>query len=144
MNREALYGSRAVIDEVLAMNLWFVVGLGNNPSRVAHHVAERMIAQGKNIVPIYPRAEIVHGQQGYRTIAEAAETHGAPDVVDCFVRSSRVAEFVDQTISVGARALWCQLGVSDELAAARVRDAGLLVVMDTCPLIEWRKRGVLV
>jgi predicted CoA-binding protein len=142
MNREALYGSTEVIDAVLAMELWFVVGLGDNPERVAHHVAHDMQAKGKKIVPIHPRAEIVHGEQGFRTIAEAAAVHGAPDVVDCFVRSSRAGEFADQAIIAGAKAVWFQLGVSDEAAAQRVLDAGLLMVMDTCPLIEWRSRGV--
>jgi predicted CoA-binding protein len=142
MNHDELYGSPVVIDEVLAMHLWFVVGLGDNPERVAHHVAHRLIAQGKTVVPIHPRAEIVHGQPGYRTIAEAAAVHGAPDVVDVFVRSSRAGEFADQAIVEGAKAVWFQLGVSDESAAQRALDAGMLMVMDTCPLIEWRRRGV--
>jgi uncharacterized protein len=118
--------------------LWFVVGLGNNPNRVAFSVARVLQDIGKTIVPIYPRAEVVHGAQGFATIAEAAAVHGAPDVVDVFVRSDRAGTFADQAITAGAKAVWFQVGVIDEAAAQRVRDAGLTMVMDTCPVIELR------
>jgi predicted CoA-binding protein len=119
--------------------LWFVVGLGNNPHRAAYGVSKFLQDHGKKIVPIYPRAETVHGEQGFRTIAEAAQALGAPDVVDVFVRSSRAGEFADQALAVGAKVIWFQVGVIDEQAAERVRDAGATIVMDTCPVIEWRK-----
>ena len=119
--------------------LWFVVGLGNNPHRAAYGVSKFLQDHGKRIVPIYPRAETVHGEQGFRTIAEAAQALGAPDVVDVFVRSSRAGEFADQALAVGAKVIWFQVGVIDEQAAERVRDAGATIVMDTCPVIEWRK-----
>jgi predicted CoA-binding protein len=119
--------------------LWFVVGLGNNPRRAAYGVSKFLQDHGKKIVPIYPRAETVHGEQGFRTIAEAAQALGAPDVVDVFVRSSRAGEFADQALAVGAKVIWFQVGVIDEQAAERVRDAGATIVMDTCPVIEWRK-----
>ena len=61
---------------------WFVVGLGNDPSRDAFGVAALLQRRGKRIVPIHPRAEVVHGEQGYATITEAAEAVGTPDVVD--------------------------------------------------------------
>ncbi len=89
-------------------------------------------------MPIYPRAELVHGEQGYATIAEAVAAVGAPDVVDMFVRADRVGSFVDEAIAVGAKAVWLQLGVIDEAAAQRALDAGLDVVMDNCPAILWR------
>ena len=138
--RQALYGTAETIDAVLDMPTWFVVGLGDNPERVAYSVSAQLQARGKRIVPIYPRAEIVHGEQGYRTIAEAAEAVGPPDVVDVFVRSSRAGQFADEAVAAGAKAVWLQLGVVDEEAAQRVVDAGVLMVMDTCPLIEWRRR----
>lgn len=118
--------------------LWFIVGLGNNPERAAYGVAKLIQEKGKTIVPISPRAEVVHGAQGYATIAEAAAVHGAPDVVDVFVRADRAGEFADQAIAVGAKCVWFQLDVIDEAAAQRVRDAGLEMVMDRCPAIEWR------
>ncbi len=118
-------------------DLWFIVGLGNNPDRDAFRIGAYLQRQGKRIVPIYPRAEMVHGEQGYRTIAEAARAVGTPDVVDVFVRSSRAGEFADQAIAAGARGVWFQVGVIDDDAAQRVVDAGLTMVMDRCPLLEW-------
>lgn len=127
------------IPEVLTdTKLWFVVGLGNNPDRAAYGVAKVLQDHGKTIVPIYPRAEIVHGAQGFATITEAAAVHGAPDVVDVFVRSDRAGEFADQAIEAGAKVVWFQLDVIDEAAAQRVRDAGMTMIMDRCPAIEWR------
>ncbi len=128
---------RRLLDEA---TLWFVVGLGNSPERTAYGVAAALQARAKRIVPIHPRAEVVHGEQGYATIAEAAAAVGTPDVVDVFVRSDRAGAFADQAVAVGAGAVWFQLGVVDEAAAQRVRDAGRVMVMDTCPLIEWRRR----
>ena len=125
---------RALLEDA---RVWFVVGLGNNPERAAYGVASFLQGIGKRIVPIYPRAEVVHGEQGYATIAEAAAAVGAPDVVDVFVRSDRAGEFADQAIAAGAKAVWFQLDVIDDDAAQRVVDAGLTMVMDRCPAIEY-------
>ena len=135
-----LYGTQETAARILDdTSTWFIVGLGNNPDRDAYGIARLLQSRGKRIVPIYPRAEVVHGEQGYATIAEAVEAVGKPDVVDLFVRSDRVAPFVDEAITVGARAVWMQLGVTDEVAAQRAVDAGLDVVMDNCPAIVWRR-----
>ncbi len=134
-----LYGDTATAERVLKdSKVWFVVGLGNNPDRDAYDIARLLQSRGKRIVPIYPRAELVHGEQGYATIAEAVAAVGAPDVVDMFVRADRVGSFVDEAIAVGAKAVWLQLGVIDEAAAQRALGAGLDVVMDNCPAILWR------
>ncbi|MFZ8910750.1 MAG: CoA-binding protein [Candidatus Nanopelagicales bacterium] len=136
-----LFGSPETVSRVLdSTTVWFVVGLGNNPDRDAFGIARLLQSRGKRIVPIYPRAEVVHGEQGYATIAEAAAAVGPPDVVDMFVRSDRVGPFVDEAIAVGAKAIWMQLGVVDANAAKRAVDAGLDVVMDNCPAIVWRGR----
>lgn len=136
-----LYGSPEVVARVLDdTQTWFIVGLGDNPDRDAYGIAALLQSRGKRIVPIYPRAEVVHGEQGYATIAEAVAAVGQPDVVDMFVRSDRVGAFVDEAIAAGAGAVWMQLGVIDEDAAARARRAGLDVVMDNCPAIAWRGR----
>lgn len=138
-DRSSLYGTSQVIHRTLEdSGLWFVVGLGNSPDRAAYGVARVLQQHGKRIIPIHPRAEVVHGEQGYRTIEEAVAVVGAPDVVDMFVRSDRVGEFVDQAIAAGTRAVWLQLDVIDEAAAQRAVDAGVAVVMDRCPAIEWR------
>lgn len=121
--------------------LWFIVGLGDGPTRPAFGVAKVLQAHGKQIVPIHPRAETVHGEQGFTTIAEAAAVHGPPDVVDVFVRSDRAGEFADQAIEAEAKAVWFQLNVIDHNAATRVTNAGLTMVMDRCPAIEYRRRA---
>ncbi len=118
--------------------VWAVVGLGANPERPAYGVA-RTLQQtyGKRIVPVYPRAEEVHGEPGYASLSEAAAAVGHIDVVDCFVNASRVGAIVDEAIAIGADAVWMQLTVIDEAAAQRARDAGLTVVMNRCPAIEF-------
>lgn len=118
-------------------HLWFIVGLGDNPDRPAYRVARFLQSIGKHIVPIHPRAQEVHGERGFISIEEAAKEHGVPDVVDVFVRFDRAGEFADQAIEAGAKAVWFQLEVIDYDAATRVTDAGLTMVMDRCPAIEY-------
>ena len=113
---------------------WAVVGLSNNPMRTAVGVSRFVRDQlGMEIVPVNLKGEDFDGEKGYRTLADVP---GQIDVVDCFVNSSKVGAVVDQAIAVGAKAVWLQLGVIDEAAAQRAADAGLDVVMDTCPVIE--------
>ncbi|MBG6085003.1 CoA-binding protein [Zhihengliuella flava] len=113
---------------------WAVVGLTNNPDRVALPVSAWLQDHlGMEIVPVNLRGEDVLGRPAARTLAEVA---GHIDVVDCFVNSSKVGDVVDQAIAAGAGAVWMQLGVIDHAAAARAREAGLDVVMNTCPKIE--------
>ena len=119
--------------------LWFVVGLSDSPDRAAYRVARVLQDRGKTVVPIHPRALTVHGERGFATIGEAATVHGAPDVVDVFVRFDRAGEFADQAIDAGAQAVWFQLEVIDYDAAKRVTDAGLTMVMDRCPAIEYKR-----
>ena len=87
---------------------------------------------------MYPRAEVVHGEVGYKTLAEIPVP---VDVVDCFVNSKLVGKVVDEAIAIGAKAVWLQLDVIDEEAVARAQAAGLLTVMDRCPAIEYRARA---
>jgi len=116
---------------------WAVVGLSGDPSRTAYSIAGLLQERGKKIVPIHPDAPVVLGEQGY---AELADVPFPIDVVDVFRRSEFAGEFADQAVVVGAKAVWFQLGVIDEAALARTRAAGVPMVMDTCPAIEWRRR----
>ncbi|WP_299034308.1 CoA-binding protein [uncultured Pseudokineococcus sp.] len=121
---------------------WAVVGLSDNTDRPAYGVARFLQEQlGVEVVPVHPRAVDVHGERGFPDLA-AADEHGPIDVVDCFVNSERVGAVVDQAIAIGAKAVWMQLGVVDEAAAARAREAGLDVVMDACPAIEAPRLGI--
>ena len=115
---------------------WAVVGLSNNPLRVAPRVAHFLQTRlGMEIVPVSLRGDSVLGATGYKTLGEIP---GHVDVVDCFVNSQKVGAVVDQAIAIGASAVWLQLGVIDEKALARAKSAGLDVVMDTCPIIEYQ------
>lgn len=114
---------------------WAVVGLTNNPRRVAPSVARFLQdSLGMEIIPVSLTGESVFGRTGYEKLAEIP---GTIDVVNCFVNSQKVGDVVDQAIAVGARAIWLQLGVIDQSAAQRAAAAGLDVVMDTCPMIEF-------
>ena len=117
---------------------WAVVGLSGNPARTAYRIAALLQDRGKRIVPIHPDAPTVLGEQGYPTLADVPFPI---DVVDVFRRSEAAGEFADQAVAVGARAVWFQLGVIDEDAFERTTAAGVPMVMDTCPAIEWRNRG---
>lgn len=121
---------------------WVVVGLSNNRARAAFGVSRWLKTEkGKGIIPVHPKAESVHGEQGYATISDIPDGVDVK-VVDCFVSSEHVGGVVDEAIANRERlqvdAIWMQLGVVDEAAAARARAAGLDVVMDACPKIEWR------
>jgi predicted CoA-binding protein len=128
--------TQAEIDAVLALHTWAVVGLGNNPERAAFGVAKLLQDKGHRIIPVYPRADTVHGEVGYKTLSEVPNTI---DVVDCFVNSARVGEVVEEAIAIGAKAIWLQLDVIDEAAIARAEAAGLIAIMDRCPAIEYAK-----
>jgi predicted CoA-binding protein len=120
------------------LETWAIVGLSGDPDRTAYHVASALQRAGKRIVPIHPAAPTVLGQQGYATLADVPFPI---DVVDVFRRSEAAGQFADEAVAVGAKAVWLQLGVVDEDAFARTWDAGVPIVMDTCPLIEWRRRA---
>ncbi|KOV78308.1 CoA-binding protein [Nocardia sp. NRRL S-836] len=117
--------------------VWAIVGLSDNPSRAAHGVARFLQQRGKRIVPVHPSAETVHGEQGYATLEDIPFE---VDVVDVFRRSEDAGQFADEAVEIGAKAVWFQLGVVDHEAFRRTKDAGLRMVMDVCPAIEWRGR----
>ncbi len=117
---------------------WAVVGLSTNRSRAAYGVAEVLQRFGKRVVPVHPKAEPVHGEQGYASLAEIPFP---VDVVDVFVNSELAGGVADEAVAVGAKAVWFQLGVVDEEAYERTRAAGLEMVMDRCPAIEIPRLG---
>lgn len=125
------------IDQLLALKTWAVVGLSNNPDRAAFGVAQLLIAKGHTVIPIHPKAEQVHGQLGY---AKLSEVPVKIDVVDIFVNSDLAGAVVNEAIEIGAKGVWLQLDVIDAGAIARAKDAGLLAVMNHCPVIEYKKR----
>ncbi len=120
------------------LETWAVVGLSGDTGRTAYSIAKLLQERGKRIVPVHPDAPTVLGEQGYATLADIPFP---VDVVDVFRRSEAAGEFADQAVAIGAQGVWFQLGVVDEAAFERTTTAGVAMVMDTCPAIEWRKRG---
>jgi uncharacterized protein len=131
-------GDAQTIERMLAYETWAVVGLTTNQRRPAYGVARFLQQHGKRIVPVNPKGETVHGEQGYASLADVPFP---VDVVDVFRRSEYAGAHVDEAVAAGAKAVWLQLGVIDEAAADRADAAGLDVVMDHCPAIEWSGHG---
>ena len=113
---------------------WAIVGLSGDPSRTAYRVAKFLQRHGKRIVPVHPDAPEVLGEAGYATLADIPFE---VDVVDVFRRSEAAGEFADQAVAIGAKGVWFQLGVVDHAAFRRTTEAGVPMVMDTCPVMEW-------
>lgn len=129
--------TEAVIDQILALKTWAVVGLSNNAERAAYGVASLLQRKGHRIIPVHPKAETVHGEQGYASLSAIPFPI---DVVDLFVNSNLAGAVIDEAIIIGAKAVWLQLNVIDEDGLERAKKAGLLAVMDHCPAIEYGKR----
>ncbi|WP_353941141.1 CoA-binding protein [Streptomyces sp. HUAS MG91] len=135
-----MYGDQATVRTILTESgdTWAVVGLSSNQARAAYGVADVLQRFGKRIVPVHPKAETVHGEQGYASLADIPFP---VDVVDVFVNSELAGRVADEAVEIGAKAVWFQLGVVDEAAYERTRGAGLEMVMDKCPAIEIPRLG---
>jgi len=106
-----------------------VVGLSSKPDRPSYKVASYLKEQGYKIIPVNPAEKEILGELCYPDLASIPELI---DVVDIFRRSEEVLPIVKEAIKIGAKAVWMQEGVINEEAAARAREAGLMVVMDKC------------
>ncbi len=115
-----------------------LVGASPNPARASNRVMRFLIGQGCRVIPVNPMAagRKIHGEPCRAGLHEVAEP---VDMVDIFRRSEAAGETVNAalTLSPLPRVIWMQLGVRDEAAAARAEAAGVKVVMDRCPAIEW-------
>ena len=131
----SVHGDSATVRRILTElgDTWAIVGLSSNQRRAAYGVATVLQRHGKRIVPVHPKAETVHGEQGYASLAEIPFD---VDVVDVFVNSDLAGAVADEAVAKGAKAVWFQLDVIDEAACDRTRAAGLDMVMDRCPAIE--------
>ncbi|MEJ1115324.1 CoA-binding protein [Paenarthrobacter sp. CCNWLY172] len=116
---------------------WAIVGLSTNQWRSAYEVSLYVRdTMGMEIIPVNLKGEDVHGEKGYPTLADIPAARHPIDVVECFVNSQRVGAVIDQAIAIGAKAVWLQLGVFDDEATQRAKDAGLEVVVNSCPARE--------
>ena len=118
-----------------------MVGASDRPSRPSYGVMHFLQDHGYRVLPVNPQltGEHVLGEFVWRDLSQI----GLPiDIVDIFRRPEAAGDAVDQAIFVGAKAVWMQLGVINEQAAARAEAAGLKVVMDRCPKIEILRLGL--
>ncbi|MFD1788349.1 CoA-binding protein [Sphingomonas floccifaciens] len=118
-----------------------LVGASDRPDRPSYGVMKRLQDHGYRVIPVNPQitGEHVHGEFVFRELAQLGDPI---DIVDIFRRPQAAGEAVDEAIRIGAKAVWMQLGVVNDEAAARAEAAGLKVVMDRCPAIEIPRLGV--
>lgn len=110
-----------------------IVGLSDNPQRASHQIARYLIRAGYTIIPVNPTLTEVLGLKAYPTLSEIPEP---VDLVNVFRRSEALPQIVNESIEIGAKYLWTQLGVVDHEAAKRAEAAGITVIMDLCIKIE--------
>ena len=117
-----------------------VVGASARPERAGNYVFAFLVARRFEVVGVNPglAGTVLHGRPVVATLDEA----GPLDLVDVFRAPDQLRAVVDDSVRLGARTVWAQLGVVDEAAAAVARAAGLRVVMDRCPMVEWRRLGL--
>jgi uncharacterized protein len=116
-----------------------VVGCSDHPSRDSLRIARLWKTHGFRVIPVNPQLapDALSGVLGERCYPDLASIPDPVEIVDVFRRSEFVPEVAEQAIRKGAKVLWCQLGVIHEPAAARAQSAGMTVLMDRCPAIEW-------
>jgi predicted CoA-binding protein len=110
-----------------------MVGLSADPSRPSYRAAVHMLAYGYEVVPVNPTVDAVLGQRAYASLADVP---GPLEVVNVFRRPEAIPAVVDEAIMLGAAAVWLQLGLRDDAAALRAREAGLVVIQDRCIKME--------
>lgn len=129
---------RALLTEARTIAL---VGASDRPDRPSYGVMKRLQDHGYRVIPVNPQitGEHVHGEFVFRELGQLGDSI---DIVDIFRRSDAVEPIVEEAIQIGAKAIWMQLGVVNEAAAARAEAAGLKVVMNRCPAIEIPRLGI--
>lgn len=118
-----------------------LIGISDRSDRASNQVMAAMQAHGYRVLPVNPTitGEHIHGEYVWRELSQLGDPI---DIVDVFRKSSEAGAAVDAAIAAGAKAVWLQLGIVDEAAAARAEAAGLQVVMDRCIKIELARLGI--
>ncbi|WP_211665192.1 CoA-binding protein [Leucothrix arctica] len=131
MNMSSDENIRSILQETKTIA---VVGISHKPQRASHQVAKFLMEKGYTVIPVNPKYKEVLGETCYATLEDIPV---AVDMVDCFRRSETIVPIAESAIKIGAKSLWMQLGVINEEAAAMAEAAGLKVVMDRCPKMEY-------
>lgn len=113
-----------------------VVGASSNPSRPSYYVMKYLKRKGYRVIPVNPglAGQELDGETAYASLRDIPEP---VDMVDCFRGSDAIPPIVDEAIEIGAKVIWMQLGVRHDAAAAKAEAAGIKVVMNRCPKIEF-------
>src|SRR4051795_10299255 len=106
-----------------------MVGASSNPDKASNGIMRKLQSVGYRVIPVNPRETEVLGERSYPSLIDVPERI---DIVDVFRRSEDTPGIADEAVTIGAKALWLQTGITSEDAAARAKAGGLMVVMDTC------------
>lgn len=111
-----------------------IVGLSPKSEKDSHRVAKYLQNAGYKIIPIYPKEDVILGEKVYRSLAEI---EGEIDIVDIFRKPEVVDKVVDEAIKRGGiKTIWTQLGIVNNEASAKAKEAGMKVVQNHCTKIE--------
>ncbi|HBV96680.1 MAG: CoA-binding protein [Peptococcaceae bacterium BICA1-7] len=113
-----------------------VVGLSKNSERDSYRVAEYLIRQGYQVLPVNPSEDLILGQKVYKDLVSIPFR---VDIVNVFRRSSHLPGVVEEALEIKPLCIWAQLGVIDEGAASAAVDQGVIMVMDLCIKVEHRR-----
>jgi predicted CoA-binding protein len=129
---------RAILSEPVTVA---VVGCSDNPARDSLTIAKLLKRHGFKVIPVNPQVEAgaLQSALGEKCYPDLASIPEHVEMVDVFRRSEFLPEIVEDAIAKGARILWCQLGVVHLAAARRAQQAGMTVLMDRCPAIEYAR-----
>src|SRR3954464_14456929 len=106
-----------------------MVGASSNPDKTSYGIMQKLQSVGYRVIPVNPRETEVLGERSYPSLSDVPERI---DIVDVFRRSEDTPGIADEAVTIGAKALWLQTGITSDEAAARAKAGGLTVVMDTC------------
>lgn len=111
-----------------------VVGCSPRPERAGHYVAKYLQDLGYRVIPVNPGQTEILGEKCYASLRDIPEP---VDMIDCFRRAEDIPSIVEDAIAIGAKFIWMQLGIVNDEAARRAMEAGIEVVMDRCPKIDY-------
>ena len=127
----------AVFREILSRHRTIaVVGCSPKWERDSNAIARLLMTKGHRVIPVNPGHRAILNQTCYPDLLSIPEP---VEMVDVFRRTDYVSGIADQAIRIGARILWTQLGIYDEDAAQKAAAAGMIVIMDRCPAIEYHR-----